>query len=237
MTPYQYVNNNPINMIDPTGMYGERWEGGGYGDKKGDSWASRAWGEVKSWFGRGSDYQRISQNNAKGKSTIEFGELEFNGNIDDDISLSTIQCHHTLTVSNGEKIDLTGNFGGLYINGIGGYNMGGNNIEGDHTTINYDDITLFGAGGAHVKGVLKAIQYLSSSFSAYSSLNASDKENINKYTEDLKKDSVYSVRGTIPGYGIRQQETSTNVDAQKLKKEFESKGVKHITIKGKQKKE
>ena len=34
MTPYQYVGNNPINMIDPTGMYGESWQGGGYGDPK-----------------------------------------------------------------------------------------------------------------------------------------------------------------------------------------------------------
>lgn len=64
MTPYQYVNNNPINIIDPTVMYGERWEGGGYGDKKGDSWASRAWSEVKSWFG------------GKPQSTVTVGPIE-----------------------------------------------------------------------------------------------------------------------------------------------------------------
>lgn len=53
MTPYQYVHNNPINIIDPTGMYGERWEGGGHGDRKGDSFISKAWNTVKSWFGGG----------------------------------------------------------------------------------------------------------------------------------------------------------------------------------------
>ena len=153
-----------------------------------------------------------------------------------DDPISCIECHHTAVIPNGKKIDLTGNFGGLIISGIGGYNMGGSEIEGDHTTINYDDITLFGAGGAQVKGVLKAIQYLSSAFGAFSSLTASDQESVMKYSEGLKKDSVFTVSGTIPGYGIRQQETSTNANAQKLKNEFESEGVKYIRITGKEKK-
>lgn len=38
-TPYHYVHNNPMNLIDPTGMEAE---GGG--------WFSKAWSEVKSWF-------------------------------------------------------------------------------------------------------------------------------------------------------------------------------------------
>ena len=27
LTPYQYVNNSPVNMIDPTGMEGKGWIG------------------------------------------------------------------------------------------------------------------------------------------------------------------------------------------------------------------
>ncbi len=46
--PYNYTMQNPINLIDPTGMSAE---GPGDGNKEPASWASRAWTEVKSWFG------------------------------------------------------------------------------------------------------------------------------------------------------------------------------------------
>jgi|GEM_PF-763781 len=65
-TPYHYVHQNPINLIDPTGMYGESWQGGGYGNKERDSWVSRAWTEVKSWFG------------GKSNSSVTVGPLEEN---------------------------------------------------------------------------------------------------------------------------------------------------------------
>lgn len=153
-----------------------------------------------------------------------------------DDPVSCIECHHTAVVPNGKKIDLTGNFGGLYINGIGGYNMGGNKIEGDPTTINYDDISLFGAGGAQVKGVLKSIQYLSSSFGAFSSLTASDQESVINYSEGLKKDSVYTIQGTETGQGFYRSEVSNKAAADRVKNQYEKQGLNNVTVHGKEKK-
>ena len=59
-TPYHYVHQNPINLIDPTGMSAENGDGGG--------WLSRTWNsvksEVKSWF-----------RNDKRDITLGFGEI------------------------------------------------------------------------------------------------------------------------------------------------------------------
>src|SRR5690606_17228540 len=41
-TPYHYVHQNPINLIDPTGMSAENSDGGG--------WLSRTWNKAVSFF-------------------------------------------------------------------------------------------------------------------------------------------------------------------------------------------
>lgn len=57
-----------------------------------------------------------------------------------------------------------------------------------------------------------------------------------KGSDTSKSDSIYTVAGTLPGYGIRQHETSTIDNAKQLKSNLESEGLKHIIITGKQKK-
>src|SRR5690554_3487045 len=60
-TPYHYVHQNPINLIDPTGMSAENNDGGG--------WLNRAWNNVKSIFSSSNDPSTTS-------SPIEHTELD-----------------------------------------------------------------------------------------------------------------------------------------------------------------
>src|SRR5690554_1467434 len=60
-TPYHYVHQNPINLIDPTGMSAENSDGGG--------WLNRAWNNVKSIFSSSNDPSTAS-------SPIEHTELD-----------------------------------------------------------------------------------------------------------------------------------------------------------------
>src|SRR5690606_15572603 len=60
-TPYHYVHQNPINLIDPTGMSAENGDGGG--------WISRTWNKAKSLFSS-------SQESPATLSPIEHTELD-----------------------------------------------------------------------------------------------------------------------------------------------------------------
>lgn len=66
-SPYIYVSQNPLNLIDPTGM-GEESAGN---DPPKKNWAGRAVDTIKSWFSSSS-----SKSSATTKSTVTVGELE-----------------------------------------------------------------------------------------------------------------------------------------------------------------
>ena len=106
-TPYHYVHQNPINLIDPTGMSAEGADGGG--------WLSKVWNssknEIKSWFGgRKSNYEVIVEE----PQLIgwDYGE-----------SVPYIECHHNTTATNGEKIKGSGSiaFSGQGYESFGGW--------------------------------------------------------------------------------------------------------------------
>ena len=106
-TPYHYVHQNPINLIDPTGMSAENGDGGG--------WLSKAWNstknEVKSWFG-----------GSKTNYEVIVGEPEQIG-WDYGESVPCIECHHNTTATNGEKIKGSGSiaFSGQGYESFGGW--------------------------------------------------------------------------------------------------------------------
>ena len=98
--------------------------------------------------------------------------------------ISTIQCHHNTSTPNGEKIDLSGGLGGLNIYGVSRYDMGQGNIPGKSKTINYDEISILGAGGASTKNFMaKYLQYLSSAMGTRSNSN-SNKSKLIKESND-----------------------------------------------------
>src|SRR5690606_15969561 len=106
-TPYHYVHQNPINLIDPTGMSAENGDGGG--------WLSKAWNstknEVKSWFGGSKPNYEVIMEEPQ-LTTWDYGE-----------SVPCIECHHNTTATNGEKIKGAGSiaFSGQGYESFGGW--------------------------------------------------------------------------------------------------------------------
>ena len=131
-TPYHYVHQNPINLIDPTGMSAENSDGGG--------WLSKAWNstknEVKSWFG-----------GSKPNYEVIVGEPEQIG-WDYGESVPCIECHHNTTATNGEKIgDLVGGSGGMIFSGQGYESFGGwEDIPGKPKVTNSTDWSSYSFG-------------------------------------------------------------------------------------------
>ena len=218
-TPYHYVHQNPINLIDPTGMSAENGDGGG--------WLSKAWNstknEVKSWFGGSKPNYEVIMEEPQ-LTTWDYGE-----------SVPCIECHHNTTATNGEKIgDLVGGTGAMVISGFGYDNFGGADMPGPTKTIKATDAAGVGMGGADVgRRVLGALQYLNSAFGLWTNDNKEDV--ISKYMNGLKKDSIYTIQGTERGQGLRVKYRPTNAAANKVKSEFEKEGVQYISITGKEK--
>ena len=218
--PYSYVGNNPIMFTDPTGMSAEGADGGG--------WLSKVWNssknEVKSWFGgRKLNYEVIVEE----PQLIgwDYGE-----------SVPCIECHHNTTAPNGERIgDLVGGTGAMVISGFGYDNFGGADMPGPTKTIKATDAAGVGMGGADVgRRVLGALQYLNSAFGLWTNDNKEDV--ISKYMNGLKKDSIYTIQGTERGQGFYRSQVPNKAAANRIKDQYEEKGLINITIDGKEKK-
>ncbi len=98
MTPYQYVNNNPVNFIDPTGMSAYPPPEGSFtnGDVHNDSDGS--------WtFHDGGWYDNsLGQDNFLQGVEIPFGQIG-SDNMGD--TIPCVECHHKTTFDGGTKND------------------------------------------------------------------------------------------------------------------------------------
>lgn len=147
-----------------------------------------------------------------------------------------MNCHHTTTAPNGERIgDLVGGTGAMVISGFGYDNFGGADMPGPTKTIKATDAAGVGMGGADVgRRVLGALQYLNSAFGLWTNDNKEDV--ISKYMNGLKKDSIYTIQGTERGQGFYRSQVPNKAAANRIKDQYEEKGLINITIDGKEKK-
>lgn len=76
VNPCAYCFQNPINMIDPTGMEGQDPD-----DPSRKSWISRTWSKIKGWFSSKDDYQDVT-------AIVYAEEAQITSRI-----VSTIGCH------------------------------------------------------------------------------------------------------------------------------------------------
>ncbi len=151
-TPYHYVHNNPINLIDPTGMSAENYDpptegnfanGTVHTDDSG-SWTYNdgIWGDNS---GGGNNFGGELFIDARGNNSESYS-----GN-----RIDCVNCHHTTTVGNGtannspyERYTIWGN------NRTGGDSQKSMRFE-NVNALNYsaDDIPIMGGGGGALKGL------------------------------------------------------------------------------------
>ena len=139
-TPYHYVHNNPINLVDPTGMAADGWI---INEKSGEAKFNESYDGTNTpdgWYYGSAIIGDKTIYNADGThQPIDSG------------SENCVSCHHDVVFGPQQNKDLSGNLGGYRTWG-GGTDDGGRkkgSIFGIHKDINAGDMNmLVGAEGA-----------------------------------------------------------------------------------------
>ncbi|MGQ8870601.1 hypothetical protein [Myroides sp. TSA_177.3] len=139
-TPYHYVHNNPINLVDPTGMAADGWI---INEKSGEAKFNESYDGTNTpdgWYYGSAIIGDKTIYNADGThQPIDSG------------SENCVSCHHDVVFGPQQNKDLSGNLGGYRTWGGGTDDNGRKkgSIFGIHKDINAGDMNmLVGAGGA-----------------------------------------------------------------------------------------
>lgn len=243
-TPYHYVHQNPINLIDPTGMSAEKGDGGV------KEWWNKVSNKVISFFSSSTepvpsgdegtvlDEITVSANRKPSFwNRMGFSKDKFSN---DWKNIKERSGGNHFVKESGKIYDHINNFGGLIIYGKSSYNMGGNDIKGRHTYLNHDDIGLFTGGGAALSkanNFFKGVDRVQTAIGGFlGSFSLTERIENNYDGSSNTSDSIFTVKGTARGEGFYIKDFSTRTDAEKARAEFEKRGLININTTGKKNK-